>query len=238
VSRSAAEGRAPPAPPPWWVGPATAIGAGLVRLLGTSWRIGRVGVREYDARLARGERCIFAFWHARLLPLVYTHRGRGIAVLVSRSRDGELIAGVIERLGFVTARGSSSRAGGEGILDMLEWAGKGHLLALTPDGPRGPAGQVKPGLAYLASRTGLPVVPVATAAKRAWVLSSWDRFRVPGPFARVWVAYGEPLRVPAGLDDAAARAWGARLEGAIHDLTLELARRAGESDRDRAGESG
>jgi len=220
------------------VGPATAIGAWLVRLLGTSWRIGRVGVREYDARLARGERCIFAFWHARLLPLVYTHRGRGIAVLVSRSRDGELIAGVIERLGFVTARGSSSRAGGEGILDMLEWAGQGHLLALTPDGPRGPAGQVKPGLAYLASRTGLPVVPVATAAKRAWVLASWDRFRVPGPFARVWVAYGEPLRVPAGLDDAAAGAWGARLEGAIHDLTLDLARRAGESDRDRAGESG
>ena len=215
---------------PRWIGPVIAIAAWLIRGLGRTWRIEYQGVREYDARIAEGERCIFAFWHARLLPLVYTHRRRGIAVLVSRSRDGQLITGVIERLGFVTARGSSSRGAGEGTLEMLDWAGQGRLLAITPDGPRGPAGKVKPGLAYLASRTGLPVVPVATAARRAWALSSWDRFRIPRPFTRVWVAYGEPLRVPARVDDRDAEAWRARLEGAIRDLTTELSRRAGEGD--------
>ena len=216
-------------PDPWWMEPAATLAAGLLLMVGATWRIERIGFEPVERLIARGGRVLFALWHARLLPLVFAHRGSAAAVLVSRSRDGELIAGVIERLGFVTARGSSSRAGGEGILEMLEWAGQGHLLALTPDGPRGPAGRVKPGLAYLASRTGLPVIPVATASRRAWVLSSWDRFRVPRPFARVWVAYGEPIRVPANLDPAEAGAWSARLEGAIRDLTLDVARRAGEN---------
>ena len=84
------------------------------------------------------------------------------------------------------------------------------MLALTPDGPRGPAERVKPGLAWLASRSGWAVVPVAAAAKRAWVLGSWDRFRIPWPFARVCLAFGEPLRVPPELDEGSGEAWRAR----------------------------
>ncbi|HVP15481.1 MAG TPA: lysophospholipid acyltransferase family protein [Terriglobales bacterium] len=215
---------------PWWMPLATASGALLVRLLGRSWRIELVGVAERDAEVAAGAGpCIFVFWHARLLPLVFTHRKRGIAVLISRSRDGELISGIVERMGFVTARGSSSRGASEGMLDLIRWGERGHDLAVTPDGPRGPAGQVRPGLVHLASRTGYPIIPAAAAARAATVLPSWDRFRVPRPFTRVVAGYGEPVRVPRDLDAGAVEAWRCRIEQAIETLTRAFARRVGEA---------
>jgi hypothetical protein len=216
---------------PWWVDPASMLGAASIRALGNTWRVEWIGsVAAVEERIARGEPHIFAFWHARMLPLTFTHRGRGAAVLVSRSRDGELIARTIERLGFVTARGSSTRGGREGALEMLEWAGNGRILhGITPDGPRGPAERMKPGLVWLASRTGRPVVPVATAASRGWKLNSWDGFRIPGPFARVIMGYGEPLSVPSDLDERAAEVWRDRLERALNEITRAVARRAGEA---------
>ncbi|TMQ71062.1 MAG: DUF374 domain-containing protein [Candidatus Eisenbacteria bacterium] len=211
---------------PWWMPWAAPAAAGLVLLLGATWRVVRLRVHERDAILGRGERCIFAFWHARLLPLVFTHRGRAIAVLISQHRDGELIARIILALGFLTGRGSTTRGGDEGIRDMLNHAEARRLLALTPDGPRGPAERVKPGVVYLASRTGFPVIPVATAARPAWVLGSWDHFRIPWPFARVVIAYGEPIAVPRSLDEAAVEAWRVRIEGGIRELTAEAERLA------------
>ena len=223
-----ARGLSRPAAHPWWMPLGVAVAAMVVRLLGMSWRIELRGVREYDRELARGGRCIFAFWHSRLMPLVYTHRSRQIAVLVSRHRDGEWIARLIERLGFATARGSSTRGGEEGVREMLTLARRDHLLAITPDGPRGPAERVKPGLVYLASRTGLPVVPVATAASRSWVFPSWDRFRLPHPFARVVVAYGAPIEIPADLGEDEAERWRERVELSMTSLTREVATTAGE----------
>jgi lysophospholipid acyltransferase (LPLAT)-like uncharacterized protein len=215
---------------PWWMPLATAGGAVMVRLLGRSWRIELVGVAERDAEVAAGAGpCIFVFWHARLLPLVFTHRERGIAVLISRSRDGELIAGIVERMGFVTARGSSSRGASEGMLELIRWGERGRDLAVTPDGPRGPAGQVRPGLVQLASLTGYPIIPVATASSATVVLSSWDRFRVPRPFSRVVAGYGEPVRVPRDLDAGAVEAWRCRIEQAIAAFTRALASRVGEA---------
>ena len=214
---------------PWWLTPAAIGGAALLRLLGATWRINAIGDAEYEAALA-GERCVYALWHARLLPLVFVHRGRGAAVLVSRHRDGELIARIVERLGFVTGRGSSTRGGEEGLRDMLEWAEKGRRLAITPDGPRGPAARVKPGLVFLASRTGFPIVPVASAARPAWRLRSWDGFRVPRPFARVLVAYGSPIPVAPDLDRDGLERTRLAVEAAIAELTATLdARVAGEA---------
>ncbi len=174
---------------------------------------------EYDAVLQKGEHCIYAFWHAQMLPLAFTHRDRGVAVLVSRHRDGEWIARVLESLGYVTARGSSTRGGGEGAREMLLWAERGHLLAITPDGPRGPRGQVKPGLLYLARRTGWPVLPLAAWSEPSWVARSWDRFRVPLPWARTVVVYGDPIRVPGDLSAEAEEQWRARLEAALDQVT-------------------
>jgi hypothetical protein len=214
---------------PWWIEPASVLGALLVRALGATWRVDRDGLGRWDAEVAAGARCIYAFWHARLLPLVYTHRGLGIVVLVSRHRDGQLVTRIIERLGFGSARGSSTRGGEEGARAMLSRAADRRLLGIAPDGPRGPAGRLKPGLVWLASRTGLPVVPVAGAARRCWRLRSWDRMRIPKPFERVVVAYGEPIRVPPDLARDEVEAWRVRIEAALHEHTRAVAARAGEA---------
>lgn len=215
----------------WWMPLAASFSAVLLLVLGATWRFVRVRVHEREARIGRDERCIFAFWHARILPLVYTHRRRSIAVLVSRHRDGELIARIIQALGFRIARGSSTRGGEAGLRDLIQHAEEGHLLAITPDGPRGPAEQAKPGLVYLASRTGHLVQPLAAAASRCWRLRSWDGFRVPHPFARVVVVYGAPIAVPPRLSEEAIDVWRVRIEGAIRDVTDEADRLAAGASR-------
>ena len=214
---------------PWWLEPAAVAGALIIRLLGATWRVDASGLVPFDEAIAQGRRCIFALWHARLLPLVWSHRGRGVVVLVSRHRDGELIARIVERLGYLTSRGSSTRGGEEGMMDMLRKAEEGRLLAITPDGPRGPAGTLKPGIVYLASRSGLPIVPVAAAARSCWTLRSWDRFRVPRPFTRVVVAYGDPIAIPPGLEGASLESWRARVEAALAAHTAAVRARAGEA---------
>jgi lysophospholipid acyltransferase (LPLAT)-like uncharacterized protein len=110
----------------------------------------------------------------------------------------------------------------------VRFAEQGRSLTITPDGPRGPREVVKPGLVRLASLTGLPVLPVASASRRPWVLRSWDGFRVPRPFARVWISYGEPVYVPAGLDEAGVESWRQLLEEALTANTERLAHEAGE----------
>lgn len=212
---------------PWWLPLAALAGAWLVRALGRTWRYDVVHAPEYDAALAAGEKFVHAFWHSGLLPLTVQRRDEGIAVLVSRHRDGELIARIIERLGYVTGRGSSTRGGEAGVREMLAWAERGRHLALTPDGPRGPAERVKDGLVFLAARTGRRVVPIAMVARPERRLRSWDGFRVPLPFARVRVTYGVPLALEAGDAAANARAC-ATVEAALGTLTLETRRRGGE----------
>ena len=207
---------------PWWMGSATFLASGAIRALGSTWRLQHAGMEEQDRRIAEGEGCIFAFWHSGLLSLTYAHRDRGAGVLVSRHRDGELISRVVQRLGFRTARGSSTRGGAEGLREMIAFADRGHILAFTPDGPRGPAERVKPGLVYLASRTGRPVVPAASAAGAEWRLNSWDGFRVPKPFARVIVGYGPPVQIPEGIQSEDVPQWQERLTQAVNAITLDL----------------
>ena len=157
---------------------------------------------EYVEAERAGERFVYAFWHSVILPMAVLRRDEGIAVLVSRHRDGELITRVIEGLGYVTARGSSTRGGDAGVREMLAWAERGHHLAVTPDGPRGPREQAKPGVVYLTDRTHRRLVPIAVASPSCWVMRSWDGFRIPKPFARVRVSYGAPLSVDSASEDA------------------------------------
>jgi lysophospholipid acyltransferase (LPLAT)-like uncharacterized protein len=194
-----------------------------------TWRVDSRGIEAYDQTLRDGARCVFAFWHSRMIPLVWTHRGRGAMVLVSQHRDGELVARVAQWMGFTTARGSSTRGGDEGARQLLRAAADGTLIAITPDGPRGPAEQVKPGLLHIASRAGLPVVPVASASSASWVIRSWDRLHVPKPFARVVVAYGDPIPVPGDLDDAGAERLAGTVGEALQRLVATTRARAGES---------
>ena len=182
------------------------LAAGLIRALRATVRLRHHGDAMQRGWEARGERFILAFWHRHLLLMPYAYRGRRISVLVSQSRDGELIARTVARLGIDASRGSSSRGGAAGMRSLLRKAAEGWDLAFTPDGPRGPAAEVQPGVILAAAATGLPVQPVALAASRARHLRSWDRFVVPLPFATVHFVYGEPLRVERRGDVAAAAA--------------------------------
>ncbi len=188
---------------------------------GRTWRVERVREAAFT------EPVIYAFWHARMLPLVWAHRGGGAAVLVSRHADGELIARLIERLGFVTARGSSTRGGEEGLREMVARLEEGRAAGVTPDGPRGPARVAKSGVAYLAGRTGRLVVPLGAAAARGRTLGSWDGFRVPAPFTRVVLVYGAPLRVPPAPDAATLAEWSQRIGAAIDAVTARADAMAG-----------
>ncbi len=140
---------------------------------------------------------IYVFWHARLLMMPYA-RGSGWRgyMLISEHRDGGLIADTVHLLGVRTVRGSSTRGGARALRAMIRSAREqGASLGITPDGPRGPAEKVKPGVVALAKRTGLPVIPVCYATRRHWRARSWDRFYIPWPFTRGVIVYGEPVRI-------------------------------------------
>lgn len=213
---------------PWWIGIAAWAGALVLRGLAATWRLEWRGTGAIEAAAARGEGCIYALWHSTLVTLTVTHRDRGVAALISRHRDGELVARVAERLGYRTARGSSTRGGESGMRAMIEYAAEGRRLAVTPDGPRGPAEVLKPGVVGIASAAGQPVWPITASAGSAWTLRSWDRMRIPKPFARVLIVAGDPLRVPRGLSNAETEAWRVRIERALRELTDAVRREAGE----------
>ena len=182
----------------------TRVGAFLVRVLGWTWRI-RVSHDEEVRRLrAAKQPIIFALWHGQLLPLVYHHRNEGVAVLISEHADGEIIARIATSLGFNTVRGSSSRGAARALLGLARVLGEGHDVAITPDGPRGPAKSFAPGSAIVAQRTGAAVIGVAVSAASAWRLKSWDSFMIPRPFARVQIAYSDATYSAASDARAAA----------------------------------
>ena len=155
------------------------LGQGLVGGLFTTLRVRRSGEESYLRFRREGQPVAFVFWHGQLLPLVHVHRGEGVVVLVSEHADGEYITRVIERHGFGTARGSSTRGGTRGLKGLVRAARAGRDVALTPDGPRGPARRFKPGALAVAQLAGLPVVPVAAGASATWRFRSWDAFMVP-----------------------------------------------------------
>lgn len=172
-------------------------GTWLVRLLGWTWRIRVVNDGAVRARRARGEPIVFSLWHGHLLTLLYRHRGEGVTVLISEHGDGEIIARIAERLGYRTVRGSTSRGAARALLEVSHAVEQGGDVAITPDGPRGPARTVAPGIAVVAHRTGTPVIAVGANPRRPWRLSTWDRFEIPKPFSRITIAYSDPLYIEA-----------------------------------------
>ena len=202
------------------------LGPPLLRALGASLRFEIHGMDRVRALHERGIRVIYAFWHGRMILPAYTHRGEGIAILVSRHADGEIISRIVERLGFHPIRGSTTRGGGPGLLEMVRAAEEGRDLAFTPDGPRGPRFVVQPGVVYAAQKTSLPIIPAGIAAGRAWILGSWDAFQLPKPFSRACIVCGEPISVPRELSREDLEAVRRRVEEAIRRLTGEAEARA------------
>ena len=160
----------------------------LIRILGATWRL-----KIHNQQNFLQKRVIFAIWHGHIIAHSYAFRNEGIKVLVSSSRDGEFITRTIERLGFGTIRGSSSRGGAKALLKVIEELDEGSRIAITPDGPRGPGYIVKDGIAAATKKSGAPVVPAIVKAKSAVRLKSWDAFMIPLPFAKVDIFIKEPM---------------------------------------------
>ncbi len=193
---------------------AVVLGGRLIRLLASTWKY-RVRDAERLQKLRAGDApFIFSIWHGQLLPLIWHHRDQGVSILVSEHKDGELIARFAESIGYGTIRGSSTRGAAGALLGLVRALAEGKEVGITPDGPRGPACSYAPGAAVAASKAGALILPMAAHADRAWRLGSWDRFMIPKPFARVTIAYGEPVRLPG--DARAAAAETARLESAMN----------------------
>lgn len=183
------------------------LSGALLRLLGTTWRVEVVGP---DPRLPHGPAQLAALLHQSLVVAAWLFRDSGYCVAVSRSQDGSLVAATLHALGYAASvRGSSSRGGSAAFMGLLRQLEAGTTVAVLVDGPRGPAGIAKPGIAALARHSATPIQPVALAARPALRLGSWDRSVVPLPFARIVCAFGEPM-TPAGADDDSEEAATAR----------------------------
>ena len=178
------------------------VGYRLIQLLGSTLRWRTEGFGHLDDIVRSGRQPIMAFWHGRILPATYYFRQRGIVVITSENFDGEWIAGIIERFGYGTARGSTSRGARKALLQMTKDMAAGKPAGFTVDGPRGPARVAQAGAVWLSKATGNPVLPFHLEASRHWTLGSWDRTQSPRPFSTVAISMGEPFSVPSETDEA------------------------------------
>ena len=174
------------------------------------------GGTPYEPELT--ERYLFCGWHEQLLFGGFAGRSRYLSAMISQHRDGALVAGSFSAMGMAIVRGSSSRGGTRALRQALEVTKTRHM-AITPDGPRGPRRILKEGVVYLASRTGLAVVPVACTSNHTFLVrGSWTDMIVPLPFGRTWMIYGEPIVVPPKIGRDELAKYTRDVQRAVEDL--------------------
>ncbi|MBI3784806.1 MAG: lysophospholipid acyltransferase family protein [Deltaproteobacteria bacterium] len=172
------------------------------------------------------EQVILTFWHNRLIVMPIAGRGKKLCVMNSQSRDGEIATRALARWGIHSVRGSATRGGTAGFLQLVRAFRQGYHLAVVPDGPRGPRYQVKAGVIHLARATGAPLIPVSYSASRFKQLRSWDRLIIPLPFANVTYVVGEPIEVPRHANDEEIEVLRRQLEVQLNALTAQADRAA------------
>jgi len=185
----------------------------------------RMNVIGWDevAPLMNSKRFLFAFWHSRILPVCYTHKGYNAAIMVSRSKDGEIIAQVIYRQGHEPVRGSSTRGGREALHQIVESLKTGARPGvMIPDGPQGPRRKVQHGIIRLAQITGYPIISITGSFSHMAVLNSWDRFIIPRPFSRCLLMYGKPIYVPSDADEVLQESLRCQLECEMNRITQRV----------------
>jgi len=201
----------------WWL--VGWLGKGLVDLI-----LGTIRISVVDFQKARAEiesrRFILTFWHSRIALISYLYKGWGGAILVSSSKDGEIIAQILQRQGHETIRGSTSRYAVRALARLIKaLKQEGRPGAVVPDGPRGPRFKVQPGVITLAQKTGYSIVPVSYSAKRMKIFQSWDRFIFPYPFTEGRVIFGRPMSTPSTLDTEEQEVYRMRLEEELNRIT-------------------
>jgi lysophospholipid acyltransferase (LPLAT)-like uncharacterized protein len=173
----------------------------LLKTLRMLVRVDSEGREKLEALRAEGRSVLIAIWHGRILLPILQHVNEGITPMISQSRDGEMITRTIEKLGFRSIRGSTSRGGKEAMLAMIKLLkNPGEVAAIMPDGPRGPRHRLKPGVVQIARESGAVILPMTWSARRPIRFASWDRFQLWRPFSRALVIYGDPIDCPPNGD--------------------------------------
>ena len=188
------------------------------RVLSATWRIRVSGMDRRRRAVASGRTngILIASFHENAAAGVLSHQGQPICQMISRSKDGEMVAFIGEKMGYLPIRGSSSRGAKEARDAMVAAVAAGHIGAITVDGPRGPRRVLKNGIVDIARKTGAPVIPTTCVGSNMWILNkTWDQTRIPKPFSKILVHYGEPIIVPANTKDD-------QFLGYTNKLTLEL----------------
>ena len=196
------------------------LGKALLWLWAKTARIEVSGGEAYRALRRARKPVILLVWHGRIFLAPYFFRNRGIMPLVSPSRDGEIITQVVLRWGYKVSRGSSSHAIVRAWFEIKRELEGGGEVIIVPDGPRGPARELKPGCLKLAQQTGAPLVPFTFSASRTKVFASWDRFLIFMPFARVRAVLGDPIAVDPSLRGEALEAERKRIERLLVELDV------------------
>jgi len=196
----------------------------LLRFYLSLLRVRVVGEEIALGCLADYGRVIIAVWHQRFLPaLAYVAKFRNFEpiVMISQSRDGELISRIVNTLGWYPVRGSSSKGGRQALRELQKRVRDGYRVGHIVDGPRGPHGVVKPGLLLIAQASQMPIVPVIISSEKKWVFNSWDRFMVPKPFSRVIIRFGDEIRVSKNLQQSEFEEKRLSIENTLKHLYLE-----------------
>jgi lysophospholipid acyltransferase (LPLAT)-like uncharacterized protein len=206
------------------------VAYGILRLYFLMIRIRPVNDEEILRHLRQGGKAIAAIWHQRILIVLGYARRLGKfapAVMISKSRDGEMIADVCRRLNFRPVRGSSSRGGMKALAAMIEDLALHPLAVHVVDGPQGPRGIIKAGLISMAQLSRVPIVPISVSVNRAWVLKSWDRFLIPKPFSTVCVHWGTLISIPEAMDNDAFESIRREVETKMKELQEDTDRQCG-----------
>jgi len=194
----------------------------IIDPLARSWRF-RVRHGERRQRLVdSGQPFIYLLWHEALLPLLWQHRRQQVTIVVSEAREGQYLSDYASRIGYRLLPGSSTRGGARALLGAIRALADGCTVAITPDGPRGPRREVKPGVVHAAQRSGAMIMPLHASTSSAWSARSWDQMFLPKPFAEVHLAYGEPFSVEPGA--AGLQAGMAQCAASLACVERELSR--------------
>ncbi|HTI05907.1 MAG TPA: lysophospholipid acyltransferase family protein [Gemmatimonadales bacterium] len=197
---------------------AAALGPPLMKSLAATWRFHETGSEDWRSLVAAKQSFIYVLWHSRILPLLALHKREGVVLLISRHRDGTYIADVSEGWGYRSVRGSTKRGGEVGLLGIVRALQEpGTIVAVTPDGPRGPKEHVQPGAVAAAQHAGVPIIAVGTRTPSAWYARSWDRMCIPKPFAAIDVRYSAAIEIGPGKDGL--RRGIQRVARALHEVT-------------------
>jgi len=173
----------------------------LISLIGKTVRVEIEGWENFEKIQRGGKIPIYTFWHDRIFLGTYFFRKRGIMVMSSQSFDSEYTARVIQRFGYGTIKGSSTRGAVRALTKMIRLMRQGLPMGFTLDGPKGPRYVAKSGACFLAKKTGNPIMPFLLEPKSFWTIKSWDKMQIPKPFTRAKLFIAEPIYVSKDADD-------------------------------------